>query len=290
MRDSAWDGACFVLGPHRSGTTIFTRSLAESGEFVYLTAAEIVARHRGADQVEPTLGKLVERKETRLIDRTEISADLPEEYGFVLPGRRLTEETAPQLDSVYRNLGAKGDLGRRFLLRNPWDLTRTDLIHRLFPRAVFVFTVRDPVATINSQVRAARKLFGAPSDYHALLDPRYRLLIERRMRFAFYGWVSSRRVLVARLIKGFQLSTDKLVRDLEDLPRDRWIAVRYEDLVREPEKELSRAYGFLGLPTAGIARLAGEIRPTERPLEPHVKARIRQIQERTRLYRERFGY
>ena len=59
MRDSAWDGACFVLGPHRSGTTIFTRSLAESGEFVYLTAADIVARHRGADQVEPTLGKLV---------------------------------------------------------------------------------------------------------------------------------------------------------------------------------------------------------------------------------------
>ena len=290
MSDSAWDGACFVLGPHRTGTTVLTRSLAESGEFVYLTAADIVARHRGADQVEPTLGRLVERKETRLIDRMEISADAPEEYGFVLPGRRLTEETAPQLDSMYREFAAKSDRVRRFLLRNPWDLTHTGLIHRLFPGAVFVFTVRDPVDTIDSQVRAVRTVFGAPSEYHALLDPRYRLLIERRMRFALYGWVSSRRVLVARLIKRFQLLTDKLVRDLQNLPRDRWIVVRYEDLVREPEKELARVYGFLGLPTAGIARLAGEIRPTERSLEPHVKARIRQIRERTRLYREAFGY
>ena len=290
MSDSVWDGACFVLGPHRSGTTILTRSLAESGEFVYLTAADIVAHHRGADQVESTLGKLVERKETRLIDRTELSEDLPEEYGFVLPGRRLSEETAEQFVSVHRALATKSDRARRFLLRNPWDLPHTPLIHELFPKAVFVFTVRDPVDTIDSQVQAARTLFAVPSEYQALLDPAYRRLVERRMRFAFYGWVSSRRVLVARLIKGFQLSTDKLIRDLRELPRDRWIVVRYEDLVREPERELTRVYGFLGLPPTGIPRLAQEIRPSGRVIDPHVKARIRQIRERTRHYREMFGY
>ena len=106
MRDDRWAGACFVLGPHRSGTTILTRCLAASDAFVYLSAADIVAFHRGADQVKPTLGRLVERKETRGIDRTELSEDLPEEYGFLLSAPAVGE-TAPLIASVHEDLAAK---------------------------------------------------------------------------------------------------------------------------------------------------------------------------------------
>jgi hypothetical protein len=290
VRDERWAGACFVLGPHRSGTTILTRCLAASGAFVYLSAADIVAFHRGADQVEPTLGRLVERKETRGIDRTLLSEDLTEEYGFLLPDRRLSEETAPLVASVHEELAARRGGGRRFLLRNPWDLGRAPLIHRLFPGAVFVFTVRDPVDTIDSQVRAARSLYGAPSEYHALLSPSYRRHAGRPRRFALYRWAISRGGFVFMLLREFRLSTGRWLGNLDDLPRDRWTVVRYEDLIREPEAELARVYGFLGLPPAGVPALAQEIRPRDRALDPDVRARIPWIRRRTRRYRERFGY
>ena len=282
--------SCFVLGPHRSGTTILCKALAASGEFVYLTAADIVATHQEVDQEASTLGELVQREETRIIDDVRLSEDLPEEYGFLLPKRRLSEESAPKLVAIYRDLAEERDSGKMSLLRNPWDLSRTVLIHRLFPQARFVFVVRDPLATINSQLQAMRTLFAIPSAYHALLDPRYARLTRRKVLFALYRFVISRGRMVDRILKGFVASTDALIRDLPHLPSDQWMVVRYEDLLNEPAKELARLYGFLDLSVEKIPDLASEIRPSGRALDPHVESRIPKILERTRRFRERFGY
>lgn len=290
FQDSGLNRSCFVLGPHRSGTTILASSLAASGAFVYLTAADIVACHQGVDQVELSLGRLVQGNETRVIDEVQLSEDLPEEYGFLLPGRRLSEESAPRLVSIYRDLARKSDRETMSLLRNPWDLARTALIHRLFPGAHFIFVVRDPVGTINSQLQAVRTLFAAPSEYHGLLDPRYRRIVRRKRLFAFYRFVTSRGRMVDRLLKGFVRSTDRLIQDLPRLPQDRWTLLKYEDLISDPAKELTRVYGFLGLPQGKIPSLANEIRPRGRTLDPHVEARIPKIRERTRSFRETFGY
>ena len=176
------------------------------------------------------------------------------------------------------------------LLRNPWDLSRTALIHRVFPQARFVFVMRDPVATINSQLQAMRALFAIPSEYHALLDPRYARLTRRKVMFALYRFVISRRRMVDRILKRFVASTDALIRDLPHLPLEQWTVVRYEDLLSHPAKELARLYGFLGLPKETIPDLASGIRSSGRALDPHVEARIPKILERTRRFRERFGY
>lgn len=289
-RGSFSNGSCFVLGPHRSGTTILCQALAGSGEFLYLTAADIVAFHQGADRVEPTLGELVQRRESRKIDDVRLSEDPPEEYGFLLPGRCLSEEFAPKLAGIYRDLAAKRGVEKRALLRNPWDLPRTALIQRLFPKASFVFVVRDPIQTINSQLQAVRTLFAEPSEYHCLLDRRYRRVVRRKRLFRFYRRVSSRGMMVSLLAKSFQRSTDRLIRDLDTLPRETWTVTKYEDLVREPEKELARVYGFLGLPPGEIPRLAEAIRPSGRELDPDVTARIPKIRKRTRSFRQTFGY
>jgi hypothetical protein len=279
-----------VLGPHRSGTTIVCKALASSGAFVYLTASDIVATHTGATLVGSPIGELARRKGTRVIDDVPLSEDLPEEYGFLLPRRRLSEESAPKLVAIYRDLVEESGSGKMSLLRNPWDLSRTALIHRLFPRARFVFVVRDPVATINSQLQAMRTLFASPSEYHALLDSRYARLARRKVLFAFYRFVISRRRMVDRILKGFVASTDALIRDLPHLPPEQWMVVRYEDLLSHPAKELARLYGFLDLSVEKIPNLASEIRPSGRALDPHVEARIPRILERTRSFRKRFGY
>jgi hypothetical protein len=240
--------------------------------------------------VGSTLGELVQREETRVIDDVRLTEDLPEEYGFVLPNRRLTEESAPMLDSLYRDLAVRRGPGKMALLRNPWDLSRTGLIHQVFPRASFVFVVRDPVPTINSQLHAIRALLAERSEYHCLLDPRYRRLVRRKRLFAFYRFVASRGRMVDRLTKDFVRSTDRLIQDLPRLPQDRWTVLKYEDLIRDPAKELARVHEFLGLPPGNVPGPANEIRPRGRTLDPHVEAGVPKIRQRTRSFRETFGY
>lgn len=264
--------------------------MARTGEFVYLSAADIVAAHAGAKLTASALSELGRTEETRVIDSVPISEDLPEEYGFLLPGHSLTEETAPQLVAIYDDIATERGRRKPALLRNPWDLSRTTLIHQLFPQARFVFVVREPVATINSQLQAMRTLFATPSEYHALLDPSYARLARSKALFAFYRSGISRAGMVDRILEGFVHSTDALIRDLPRLPPKQWTIVKYEDLLTDPAVELTRLYEFLGLETRQVPRLANEIRPSGRALDPHVEARIPKILERTQTFRERFDY
>lgn len=284
--------SCFVLGPHRSGTTIVCNALAGSGAFVFLTAADIVAFHErsGAPDGRSTLAALARTGETRKIDAVPVSEDLPEEYGFLLPGRRLTPETAPVVASVYRDLAGEEPRGARYLLRNPWDFPSAPRILELFSDATFVFVVRDPVETIDSQLQAARTLFAEPSQYHALLDPSYRRMLRRPLRFALYRFLTGRPRMVDTLTRSFARATGRWLESLERLPPERWIVTRYEDLIADPAKELGRAYAFLDLSTERLSAIARDVRPGARTLHPDVLARIPRIRSRTRAFRERFGY
>ncbi|HJR53953.1 MAG TPA: sulfotransferase [Gemmatimonadota bacterium] len=294
---------CFVLGPHRSGTTIVCNALAASGAFACLTAADIVAFHErsgaygsgrhcpsDAGSTRAALAALSRKGETRKIDAVRVSEELPEEYGFLFPERRLTPETAPVLTSVYRDLAGEAPDEARYLLRNPWDFPNAARILELFPEATFVFVVRDPVETIDSQLQAARTLLAEPSEYHALLDLRYRRLLRRRGRLALYRLLARRPRFVDLLTRSLARDTRRWTEALERLPADRWIVTRYEDLLAEPARELRRLFTFLRLPPERTDAVAREIRPGARTLHPQVVARITGIRSRTRRFRERFGY
>lgn len=285
---------CFVLGPHRSGTTIVCDALAASGAFVCLTAADIVAFHERSGAYGPaataSLDALARRGATRMIDQVRVSGDLPEEYGFLLPDRRLTRETAPVVSAAYRALAAAAAGEARWLLRNPWDLPNAARILELCPEATFIFVVRDPVETIDSQLQAARTLLAEPSEYHALLDLRYRRLLRRPLRLALYRFLAGRPRFVDLLTRSFARDTRRWLDDLDRLPPDRWIVTRYEGLLADPAEELRRLFAFLRLSPERVGAVAREIRPGERALHRHVVARIPGVRARTRRFRERFGY
>jgi hypothetical protein len=286
-----------VLGPHRSGTTITCKAIAASGAFVSLTAADVVAYHernsasgstrhrRGGDLV-----RLESRGETRKYDAMPVSENLPEEYGFLLPNYQLTPATAPVVASVYRDLAGERAPEARYLMRNPWDLANTPAILELFPKAKFVFTVRDPVQTIDSQLQAVRTGLADPLEFLALMSVQYRRLVRRPLRFALYRFLMGRPRMVYPLTRSFARITAGWLRDLDRLPEDRWILTRYEDLIADPAKELGRVYAFLELPTERIPAIARDIRPGSRTLHPHVVARISTIRKWTWRYRARFGY
>jgi hypothetical protein len=69
---------------------------------------------------------------------------------------------------------------------------------------------------------------------------------------------------------------EQLERWLAHYPRERLLALRFEDLVRDPLAVLNRTLGFLGLPPAGSVRL--EARNTRR-YPPLAEATARRLRE-----------
>jgi Sulfotransferase family len=241
-------GRLFIVGHHRSGTTALLSHLARTGHFRYFTA-ETIARQVAAGSSDPggtsPLASACEAQQTRMIDDVGVTPDLPEEYGFLLPGRRLTRHTIRTLEHA---CAALGTTGRTLLLKNPWDTARLSFIARACPDAGFLILHRDPCDVVNSQFNALKLLlFGPLSRYHACLDPKYLRLWRRMGNFAGLAQSRTGRVL-AFLILTVRLKMQQaaLDRALRQIDRGRYVTLTYEDWRRNPQTVVKRALAFAG--------------------------------------------
>jgi len=114
-------------------------------------------------------------------------------------------------------------------------------LDRVFPDAQFIFLWRDPRASLASIIEAWES--GAWKTYNGLegFDGPWSLLLPpgwRRMRgrslaeIAAFQWESANRIALE---------------DLAQLPRDRWTAVRYEDLIADPRATTLELCRFAGI-------------------------------------------
>jgi len=113
---------------------------------------------------------------------------------------------------------------RRLVLKSPPNTCRIPTLLEMFPDARFIHIVRDPIAVYPSTVNLWKKMYLA----HGLHKPTFEGL-ENRV-FKTYLEVHRR----------FE-ETRALIRS------DRFHELRYEDLVRDPENEMSKLYAKLDL-------------------------------------------
>src|SRR5688572_26807834 len=204
----------FIVGDHRSGTTMLYQWLAATGAFTPVTAYHVIRYdHILSDHVS---GAAAEAKAAlqatfarhglvdRIIDNVAVTPDLPEEYGFVIDGGprpHVGPATVERFTELCRKLRYTGG-DRPLLLKNPWDVLHFAYIKRALPAARFIFVHRDPVAVINSQVRAVRSLLAEPNDYLAMVADWYRQLLNSPLRLrlarAFYDAPGGLSVALAR--------------------------------------------------------------------------------------------
>ncbi len=169
----------FIIGCHRSGTTILYDTLAKHPDLAYFTNASSflpntpIAIHNlgkmlGLDKVE---------QERFIEDGINVSSSSPSEgiriWENFLPLRadfslHLTDAYEnPQMED-YLKMTIKKHLKlfnrSRFMNKNPDNSTRVRYIQKLFPDAFFIHIVRDGRAVCNSLIRARQKaidFFGA---------------------------------------------------------------------------------------------------------------------------------
>src|SRR5690242_17977459 len=109
----------FIMGDHRSGTTLLYQLLAQTGHFNVVTAyhviyyGEIVSNYLNGTEAEAKRAlsrRLADHGQTdRLFDDVSVTPDLPEEYGFVLSNRhsgqgRLDPQTLPTFVELCRKV------------------------------------------------------------------------------------------------------------------------------------------------------------------------------------------
>jgi len=294
----------FIMGHHRSGTTILYKLLADTALFNVTTAYHVLNRHRlltlhsaGEEaQAREELKRLFEARglRDREFDSIKITPDIPEEYAYALeppePRPRLSPQNLDGFQRFCRAVTATQDPLRPLLLKNPFDAGNFLYIQEALPAAVFVYIHRDPVDVVSSQVRAIRSLLEKRNEYVALVVEGYRGLYERPFKLAWRRLLCSHRfpLLVDHVARNVARINDHVLRRGEELG-DRCFNLTYAELCAAPARTISAILEFLGWRDVPERDYAGLMQPRRSDAPREVDARRDRIRARNAEYCRRFG-
>jgi len=141
--------------------------------------------------------------------------------------RRSPEEREEFLDAyedvIKRHVYEAG--GKRFLNKNVFFSTRVRSVYERFPDAVFVYLVRDPYECLPSFLNMFYRAWQAHSP--SIRPDGEEIQALKRLGYDYYRYALQCR---------------------EEIPKDQFITIRYEDLIANPKKTILGLYGRLGMP------------------------------------------
>lgn len=251
----------FIMGIQRSGTSILYKILNETHNFNIVTAyhliqyPELIHNHINNKEhhAKEHLTKILTQhsQQDRGIDRLKVTPDFPEEYGFLLTQKTqtstTTNENIPLLRSLCQKIQYTAHNKKPLLLKNPFDFSNFLLIHKNLPNAKFIFIHRNPLKTLNSQIKATRTLLQQKSAYMALLSPEYDKLFDKKITLSYYRFLYSDKtpLRLHNAIKNLQSHTSKLIQDITQIPKETYYSTTYEDLCNQPKQCIDSIMDFL---------------------------------------------
>ena len=294
----------FIMGDHRSGTTVLYRLLDATGCFNVVTAYHVIrygellsafynqSQERAKQQLTQRFALL--GITDRMIDGVRVTPDLPEEYGFLLsPTYRaqISSATLPRFVELCRKVQLVSDADRPLLLKNPWDYFLNFMyVKHAFPQARFIFLHRDPVHVINSQIRAIRSSMQKKNPYLALLSEWYTRTFDQPIRRLATRMLFAPRPGLRIATRHVTRATNYVLEHIDALPPEDYISVRYEDMCAAPEATIASILQFLRLSQPG-PDLSGSM-IDRRPLHllPEVERQVPHIREQLQSYNQRYHY
>jgi len=290
----------FILGDHRSGTTLLYKLLTATGSFNFVSAYhvirynEILFNHikQREDEARQALDELFRSLglRDRIVDGVAVTPDLPEEYGFILPNAgyrpQLSPSNLPGFIELCKKVQFVSASDRPLLLKNPWDYLNFVYVKSAFPEARFIFIHRHPIHVINSQLRATRSLLSTRNAYVALIARWYAQLFRRPAQlFAMRLLFSSHFDLGLRIATRHVVrATTYFLQHVGSLPETDYVSVRYEDLCNDPEANVARILEFLDLKPMASMAYDTLIRPRPVDLLPEVARKRHKILQRLEPY------
>lgn len=246
-----------VMGPLRSGTTLFTQWLANTGAVAYPT--NLLSRFYGAPVVGAHIQQLL--TDPRFNFRNEI-LDFNTRLNFESENGKTTGALAPNEFWYFWRRFLKFDeldwmpdealfrtVNRQELVSELTALTRVfgkpfalkamilnyniPFLDAIFEKALFVQIKRDPVANVASALDARKRQLGSENEWYSFKIPEYPHLIELDPIRQVAGQVH---YINAAVSKG-----------LETVAESRKLVVQYEDFCMDPESTYKQLTEKLGI-------------------------------------------
>jgi len=296
----------FILGLHRSGTSILYKMLTATGCFNPVTAYHLIRYNQllydyENNKVELSKKELTEsfRKKglkDRGIDRLQITADFAEEYGFLLGQKTFQMYITPKNLPFFIELGKKvqyiSNNKKPILFKNPYDLSNFLYIKQKFPNAKFIFIHRNPFKSLSSNIKAVKLILQDKNPYTTQLFKLYNKAYENPLflyptRWCFLNFSSIGVMLLtlysSRVVKYY-------LKNIKHLSNQDYVSITYEDLCINPQKNIETIMKDLDIAIPKKIDFSSFIKPRKTDLDPSVKQLRFFIYKCMEDYFEEFGY
>lgn len=299
----------FIIGEHRSGTTIFYKLLAETGAFnvaryYHITNYDEILYNHIHGRTAAAKAELADFMaeiglKDRNFDHIRVHPDLPEEYSFILKRHatvlnlpRTNRHNRHRLVELCRKIQVEAQVDRPVLLKNPWDSANFIHLHKSFSQARFIFIHRHPIPNVNSKVKAVRNILEERNHYSALLDPAYARLHDRPKLVRLIRTLFTRLIgLDVRLVTWqARHSARYYLRNIQKLDSAVFTEITYENLCNRPDETIAGVLNFLRLSAHTAIDFAAEINPRPLNLLPTITNHKSYIQEHLHSYMARLNY
>lgn len=238
----------FVLGTGRCGSTLVHEIIARHPDVAFLSNVEDrlplpPGSGRWNGSIYRRTPEWLTRKGRLRFAPSEGYRALAREVSpaIVAPARDLlAEDASPWMTAALRrSFGARADAqGRDVFLHKFTGWPRARLLHRVFPDARFVHVVRDGRAVANSflQMPWWRGYEGPERWGWGPIPQAYE-----------HEWQVSKGSFAVLAGIQWKMLIDAFVEARGELPADRWLEIRYEDIVADPRARMEEILGFLEL-------------------------------------------
>ena len=289
-------GPVFILGLHRSGTTVLYEMLSETGFWNTLWAWHVVSYddiRAGRVNVSESQADFTRRlaeagMETRGVDAVKAGPETKEEYCFISDNRkqgtRLTEKSLPLFHQICQTVQSTFQEERPLLLKNPWDFANGPAICRLVPTARFIYIHRHPIEVINSMWKFLEQAFQEPNAYIMMLSREYRQVVG--------SWKMGAMRFLVRRMSGMMINLliwwvgrqcDQYLRTAAKVSDEIKAELTYDQLCGTPNETIQRIRESLDIPDNQFD-FSSMVKRRERRCDPKIEARAAKIEKRCASY------
>lgn len=296
----------FIMGLHRSGTSVLYKMLTSSGCFNPVTVYHLVKydqllddhENKTQDNVKKRLTESFRKKglDDRGIDKLRVSADFAEEYGFFLDEKSaqtfITKKNASKFNEMCKKITYISDIKKPILLKNPYDFSNFIYIKNVFPNAKFVFIHRHPFKVLSSLINAVRVLFEDYNYYASQISRIYNRLYENPLSRYSLKYLTSRFSFFGLMLLCYNSSkfTKYYLKNLKNLPNDCYISITYEELCNKPQQTMENIFSKLKIKPKKTIDYNSFIKPRKTILDPSVVFLKKYIYSSMETYCKKFGY
>lgn len=305
LKDITYDPV-FILGLHRSGTSILYKMLRSTGLFNTLTAYDVVYYNRllynfiqgKQEEYKKRFNNLILKtgKQKRDIDKIKMNADFAIEYSFLLGPpylfQQLKKDNIDVFDELCKKLQFVKEKEKPVLLKNPWDFPNFLFIKKHLPQAKFIFIHRHPLDMMNSSMNALRVIVNKQTVYSDIFSPFAKKIDENPLLYYFF-----KMLLYPEFPPGLPLVTEhragyvrSFLHDISNLDTNSFVQIRYEDLCDNTTETMGKIVDFLQLDSVDINTFSDFINPRNLTYSKDIQRMKRYIMDRFKPYCSVYNY